>query len=102
MVKIDSVSGEISLKQDFVDQSGEPMILTVIASDGAVPSLRKSSSATITIIGSRPQLGISFETDLYEATITENSPEGTSVIIANLVSPSEETIQYYIKANMQS
>ncbi len=96
LVKLDPVSGQLSLLQDYQDQIRDPLSLTVIASDGAVPSVRKSSTTTITIIGSRPNPGLSFDSELYEATITENSPIGTPVTTVNLNGSPQERINYYI------
>ena len=76
LVKIDLNSGEIKLMQDYSNELEDPLTLTVIASDGAVPSVRKSSTATVTIIGGRSKPGLSFSTELYEATVVENSPRG--------------------------
>ena len=75
-MKIDSNSGEITLMQDYSNDLEDPLTLRVIASDNAVPSVRKSSTATVTIIGGRAKPGLSFTTDLYEATVVENSPKG--------------------------
>ena len=76
LVKIDQTSGEIVLMKDYSNELEDPLALTVVVSDGAVPSVRKSSTATVTIIGGRSKPGLSFSTDLYEATVLENSPKG--------------------------
>ena len=80
LVKIDSNSGEIALMTDYSNDLEDPLTLTVIASDGAVPSVRKSSTATVTIIGGRAKPGLSFTTDLYEATVVENSAKGMILV----------------------
>ena len=96
LVSIDSISGKVSLIQDYQRQLDEPLTLTVIASDGAVPSARKSSTATLTFIEGRPLPGLSFATDLYEATLKENEPLETLVLSASLNGNPQEKVEYYI------
>lgn len=95
-VKLDPISGELILIQDFSQDTQEPLLLNVIVSDGAVPSVRKSSSATITIIPGRAKPGLSFTTELYEATLSENSPIGTPVITTALNGDAEDRVQYFV------
>ena len=96
LVKIDLNSGEIKLMQDYSNELEDPLALTVIASDGAVPSVRKSSTATVTIIGGRAKPGLSFSTELYEATVVENSPKGIPVITTSLNGDPQERVQFYV------
>ena len=96
MFQLDSISGEVTLSQDYNDDFVEPLTFNVIASDEAVPSVRKSSTATVTVIGGRPQPGLSFSTELYEATVVENSPVGTPVITLSLNGDPQERVQYFI------
>ena len=76
---LDSITGQLVLNQDVPLPERDPLQMIVVASDGAVPSVRKSSTATITVVGGRQQPGPSFTTELYEARINENSPVGTPV-----------------------
>lgn len=96
LFKLDSITGELRLNQDMNSLDQEPARLTVIASDGAVPSARKSSSASITIIGGRPRPGLSFTTELYEAKVTENSPVGIPVVTVSLNGDPQERTEFYI------
>ena len=70
--------------------------MTVIASDGALPSTRKSSSISLSIIGSRTLPGLSFETESYNAVVVENSPVGTPIVTVSLNGDPLEKVEYHI------
>ena len=76
--------------------SPQSISLTVIASDGALPSTRKSSSISLSIIGSRTLPGLSFETESYNAVVVENSPVGTPIVTVSLNGDPLEKVEYHI------
>ena len=76
--------------------SPQSISLTVIASDGALPSTRKSSSISLSIIGSRTLPGLSFETESYKAVVVENSPVGTPIVTVSLNGDPLEKVEYHI------
>ena len=76
---IDHYSGQLSLKNtpETLETKYE---LTVIASDEAVQSERRSSSATVTILGITSDVkGAAFKQSRYEANIVENEEAGAFI-----------------------
>ena len=94
--KTNSMNIILSIIYIFPFFSPQSISLTVIASDGALPSTRKSSSISLSIIGSRTLPGLSFETDSYNAVVVENSPVGTPIVTVSLNGDPLEKVEYHI------
>jgi hypothetical protein len=69
--------------------------LPVIAADDAVPSVRRSSTATVVVVPGREKPGPSFTSELYRSTVRENVPAGTLVGSVSLGS-NDEGAKFYI------
>ena len=94
--KTNSMNIISSITYIFPFFSPQSISLTVIASDGALPSTRKSSSISLSIIGSRTLPGLSFETESYNAVVVENSPVGTPIVTVSLNGDPLEKVEYHI------
>ena len=94
--KTNSMNIILSIIYIFPFFSPQSISLTVIASDGALPSTRKSSSISLSIIGSRTLPGLSFETESYNAVVVENSPVGTPIVTVSLNGDPLEKVEYHI------
>ena len=97
LFSIDHYSGEISLKNQ-PEQLDAKYELTVIASDEAVQSERRSSSATVTLLGLTSDTpGPGCQEDTYTADIVETDPPGTFITTVKLnTAPSSSNTQFYI------
>ena len=96
LFRIDAKTGEITLTKNYGLESPKSLSLTIIASDGALPSTRKSSTISLTIIGSRSLRGLSFENELYESVVVENSPIGTPIVTVGLNGDPQDKVEYHI------
>ena len=94
---LDRTKGSLRLKHDI----SLPKLMyrvTVIATDEAVQSQRKSSDAYLTILGLSSQEGPRFTQRHYSGSVTENSPIGTSVasVEASLENGENGEIRYFV------
>ena len=106
LFRLDRDTGELRLKADLdlskkTDFDKQAMYFPVIVRDDAVPSERKSATTTLTIVApGYTEPGPSFTTEIYTATLKENTPIGTPVGTVGLVGRQEfdadEPISFYI------
>ena len=90
-LSLDQHTGQIILSRDVENPENEVLRIPVIVSDDAVPSVRRSSTATIVVVPGREKPGPSFTTELYRSTVKENSPAGTLVGTVSLGVTDENT-----------
>ena len=83
LFSLDRKSGQVSLKRDLgLRDVQEPVYLPIIVTDEAVPSERKTSTTTLTVVGAVADGGESvgaFSQGLYETVVRENAPVGTPI-----------------------
>ena len=94
-LSLDQHTGQIILSRDVDTPERDVLRVPVVVSDDAVPSVRRSSTATVVVVPGREKPGPSFTTDLYRSTVKENSPVGTLVGTVSL-GVSDETAKFFI------
>jgi hypothetical protein len=83
------------LSRDVETPDRDVLRIPVIVSDDAVPSVRRSSTATVVVVPGREKPGPSFTTDLYRSTVKENSPAGTLIGTVSL-GVTDENAKFFI------
>ena len=94
-LSLDQHTGQIILSRDIETPERDVLKVGVLVSDDAVPSSRRSSTATVVVVPGREKPGPSFTTDLYRSTVKENSPSGTLVGSVSL-GASDESAKFFI------
>ncbi|XP_059080013.1 cadherin-related tumor suppressor-like [Tigriopus californicus] len=95
--ELNRTSGRLSLSRDVLVADRDTYSLSIIASDEAVQSVRKSATSSVLIISGHDEAGPDFTQVSYSASISENSPLGTPVVTVKL-SGSGKDFDFYINA----
>ncbi|CAL1682791.1 unnamed protein product [Lasius platythorax] len=77
---IDNITGIVRTSQVIDYEETKQLEFTVVAYDSGVPQLSAAAKVTVTVINVNDQ-DPKFEKELYNATVKENSPPGTRVIV---------------------
>ena len=94
-LSLDQHTGQIILSRDIESPENDIIRIPIVVSDDAVPSVRRSATATVVVVPGREKPGPSFTTDLYRSTVKENSPAGTLVGTVSL-GVTDENAKFYL------